>query len=81
MKTAGDEVHLAERREKTANNVVWDLGWTVAKMDDATHHTERVATKTDPGRHNTLTLKTSLECDPNGSILQKRSSLHHVQEK
>ena len=69
-------MHLAKGRKKAANNVIRDFGWTAAKMDDATagisaHHTERVATKTDPGRHNTLTLKTSLECDSNGPILEK----------
>jgi len=74
--TAGDDMHLAKRREKAADNVIWDLDWTVAKVDDATagisaHHTERVATKTDPSGHNTLTLETSLECDPNGSILEE----------
>jgi len=51
--TAGDDMHLAKGREKAADNVIRDLDWTVAKVDDATagisaHHTERVATKTDP---------------------------------
>ena len=77
--TSGDGMHLTKRRKETANYIIRDLSWTVAQVDDATpgictHHTERVATELNPSGHNTLTLKTSLECDSNGSILEELNS-------
>jgi len=76
VETTGDGMDLSERREETADDIVRDLSWAVAKMDDATagigtHHTERVATELDPGGHNTLTFKTSLERDTHSTILEE----------
>jgi len=76
VKTTGDGVDLSERREETADDIIRDLSWAVAQVDDATagictHHTERVATELDPGGQNTFTFKTSLERDTDGTILQK----------
>ena len=73
--TPGDGMHLSKRREEATNNIVRDLSWTVAQVDNATsgictHQTDRVAAELDPGRHNAIILKTSLECDAEGSVLE-----------
>ena len=67
-------MHFRKRSKGAADNVVRDLGRTVAQMDHATsgvgtHHTEGVTTKPDPRRDDTITIKTSLESNTEYSIL------------